>query len=107
MVEFFEGGYDGQIMGILIDMVNESTGIKAVQLASDLCVHCKKHNIDIPSTEEYFNYIDELVNAQKIVELDYTLIRMDYRIKTMYFPAGTQFYPIGEVTTTIKEHKET
>lgn len=100
MTDSYEGEYDDLIKNIIRGIVNESTGIKATELVTNVCVHCREHNINIPATEDYFRYFDELVNAQEIVELDYVLTISDYKIKLLYFPQGTQLYPIGEVTTT-------
>lgn len=99
MEQLHEGGYNGLIKGIIKDIVNETTGIKGTELAVNFVAHCKEHDIDIPKTEDFFCYMDELINTQEIIELDYVLSGNDCRIRSLYFPARTKLYPIGEIET--------
>ena len=93
----------GIIKGIIKEIVNDSTGIKVTELVTQVYVHCREREIDIPDTGKYMlkllRYVDDLVNDHEIIELDYVLLVSDYRIKSLYFPKGTKLYPIGEVET--------
>lgn len=72
------------------NIVEESTGIKAVELATAVVWAIeekeRKQNYDI-----WKDALDPLIEAGEIVELEYVLPTMDYRIKSIFFPKGTTF----------------
>ncbi len=72
---------------IILDKVNNSTGIKAVELVVAVQTEVKSEF----QHDEYVKTIEELVSSKEIVELDYILPSMNYRVKSLYFPKGTVF----------------
>ncbi len=77
-----------QLKEIILRKVNNSTGIKAVELT--LAVMSEINPL-IFEAKTYISELDELVKNGEILELEYTLPNMDYRIKSIYFPKGTIF----------------
>lgn len=69
-------------------VVNESNGIKAIDLRSRMIIEDEGQ---FPTIDECDRIIQELVDSGEIVELEFIVQQMDYRIKSMYFPKGTRF----------------
>ncbi len=84
---------------LILRKVNESTGIKGV----DLCLSIMSHNG--PGSfnhEQYMLDLDEILKSGEIIELEYTLPDMEYRIKSLFFPKGTSF-SFNQLTTGHKD----
>jgi len=78
-----------KIKELIINCINEHTGIKGVDLVVDVCSN-------EVNTEEYENALNELVMNGEIIEVEYTLPSMDYRVKSMYFPKETVVVVSGQ-----------
>jgi hypothetical protein len=82
---------------IVKTIVNESTGIKAVELATQVAIKTSNHfpmqrTWDESSPSHYDIWEDALtplIKNGEIIELEYILPGMDYRIKSIFFPRGT------------------
>jgi hypothetical protein len=79
----------------IIQVVNDSQGIKGVELSCKLIEFLilninKKGDVPVTIYSNYFqNIMDDLVKSGDIIEIEYILPNMSYRIKSMFFPKGT------------------
>ena len=78
---------------IIRKMVNESTGIKAVELATRVAV--AMHEVEERATnyDIWEDGLDPLIESGEIIELEYILPDTDWRIKSIFFPKGTKIEP--------------
>ena len=76
---------------IIIDLVNETPGIKRVTLIAESISTAYKENKDA-ITGDVPSIINQLVNQGDIIEIEYVL---PYRIKSLYFPKGTEITVIS------------
>ena len=68
-------------------IVNNSTGIKAVELATQVAL--KSCDFDI-----WKDALMPLIELGEIIELEYVVPATDYRIKSIFFPKGTKLIKI-------------
>ena len=73
--------------------VNESTGIKAVQLATEIAVTMHKAGEQATKYDIWEDALDLLIETGEIIELEYILPDVDYRLKSIFFPKGTKIEP--------------
>lgn len=63
-------------------------GIKNTDIVLELSLYCaafpELSKMDIPEL------LEELVQENRLVEIEYVLPSMEYRIKSFYLPAGTE-----------------
>jgi len=78
-----------EVKDFIKQMVNASTGIKAVELAVKISEDLYKYRSAI------IGILEELVKENEIVELEYVLPEMEYRVKSIYFPKGTKINKWG------------
>ena len=88
-----------QYKEIVRKIIDDSTGIKAVELATQVVleVHDKCH--ERQEFDIWNDALDPLIEAGEICELEYSLPAMNWRLKSIFFPKGTTFRMINlEVT---------
>lgn len=73
---------------LIVQIINNSTGIKAVELTLALMEKTGPTKFDL---NNYNICIHELLKEEAIVELEYWLPSMRERTKSIYFPKGTEF----------------
>ena len=71
---------------IILEVVNRSSGIKAVDLALKVM---EKVNPTVFDTEDFHKSFDTLIKDGEIIELEYIDPDTDYRIKSILFKKGT------------------
>lgn len=76
------------LRGIILEKVNQSTGIKGSELATEVCVRFMEGGINV-TIENYRLLIEQLVKEGEIVEIEFCLPSMPERIKSIFFPKGT------------------
>jgi hypothetical protein len=72
---------------ILEAIINNSTGIKAIELACEIADFIHTNNYDSNQIQQS---IEELLADEKICELEFIIPKLDYKIKSIYFPRGTK-----------------
>ena len=78
--------YTVNLKKIILDIVNNSSGIKNVELALKVLHDTLPVQYD---ALEFMTILDGLVALGEIVEIEYTLPGYSNRIKSIYFPKGT------------------
>lgn len=78
------------IRGITLRLVNESTGIKAVELLVQVVRFCVNNKIRQPESLEFAHLLEDMVFTKEIVEVEYIIPSVDYKVKSIFFPKGTQ-----------------
>jgi hypothetical protein len=68
---------------VLAKLVNDRSGIKAVELV------IQKELLDLDCIHDVTELLDELVNEGRVVCIEYTLPPDNDRLKGFYLPAGT------------------
>lgn len=71
------------LLDLAIDIIENSSGIKAVELTLKL----SKSSY---SVDEIIAVLEELENSDSVNTLVYTLPNMEYREKIIFFPKGTK-----------------
>ncbi len=74
---------------LLLNLINESQGIKAVDLVSQFIARCYDVGFDI-NKDSYYDIILELKQEKKITVISYCLESMDYREKQFILPNCTK-----------------
>ncbi len=77
------------LAGLLVGLVEGTTGIKGVDLVAALAVRCVDEGFAIP-TEEVGDALARLVADGRLVEVEYAVPEMPKRAKSFYLPAGTR-----------------
>jgi len=70
-------------LDIVERIVNESNGIKAMEMISRVLREC-------PEIGDLEPIIEELVRTRRIIEVEYILPNMNYRIKSFLLPKNTE-----------------
>ena len=72
---------------IILEIVNNCQGIKAVDLALKVMERVGPANFD---SLLYQNKVEELIMFNEIMEIKYVLPSLKYRVKSFYLPKGTK-----------------
>jgi hypothetical protein len=78
---------------IIRRIVNESTGIKAVELATEVAIAMHEADERATTYDIWEDGLDPLIESGEILELEYVLQDMDYKLKSIFFPKGTKIEP--------------
>ena len=70
---------------LVADLINQKTGIKAMELVADPEVRPV-----ILDNHDLSEILDDLVEEDRVVRVEYTLPPRNDRIKGFYLPVGTQ-----------------
>lgn len=68
----------------ILEIVNPSTGIKGMELATILA-----NEFHPLTTEKILQEIFDLIKEGELIEIEYQLSTMDYRTKSFILPKGT------------------
>ncbi len=81
-----------RLKSVLFEMIDNSSGIKATDVATRFVSRCYEQSLECEEMDLWLILLNELVDEEEIVELEYIVPSMEYRIKSMYFPKGTKLY---------------
>ncbi len=79
------------LIDLIVETVNESTGIKGTELAVKVAGKLKKIGVEWTlDGNSFVNILNECVKQDKIMEITFILPEMPNKIKSFYLPAGTK-----------------
>ena len=75
-----------EIKGLIVRYVVEKQGCKCIGLATnkDIVLACKDFNFSL------LDLIDELIDEEKLIDIEYILPDIDYRVKSFLLPGKTK-----------------
>jgi hypothetical protein len=80
-----------EMMQKIVEKVYQSGPLKVTELFPAIIQENKDYlNFDDYDMIHMTNFLDELVNSGRLIEIKYVLPKMHYRAESMYFPIGTE-----------------